>query len=195
MEARADDVSEINLGRGTLIWLAFLIPVLAGLAVALTLGSLHEPRVEVGTIRILFLVVPLIAIVLMFIGLLSCWALGIPIVRIDDRGLVFGRDRRRDPAIDWRDVLRVDVRSSRANSLTWRVFVIRAAPGADATKGRRLWSWLTGTLSRVIYGTPYAISSLGVDWSEAQIREMLQSHLPGVPIVDEAGSVTAKPEV
>ncbi|HEX5825101.1 MAG TPA: hypothetical protein VFY18_11640 [Candidatus Limnocylindrales bacterium] len=47
----------------------------------------------------------------------------------------------------------------------------------------------------MIYGTPYAISSLGVDWSEAQIREMLQSHLPGVPIVDEAGSVTAKPEV
>jgi hypothetical protein len=184
-EAGADDVSEISLGSGTAIYLAFLIPAIAGLAVAVTLGSLHEPRIEVGLIRIVLVVVPLIAIVVMGVGLLSCWALGIPIVRIDDRGLVFGRDRRRDPAIDWRDIQRVDVRSLRYRSMHYRVFAIRAAPGARATKGRGLWARLTGKLSSMFYGSPYAISSLGVDWSEDQIREMLQSHLPGMPIVDE----------
>lgn len=109
-------------------------------------------------------------------------AKGVPDARIDGRGIVWGRDRARDLAIDWTDIDEVVAKVSRTRYVTDRVFALMPVPGRTGTPARTAYGRVLAFGNRLRYGSPYVISMTVADRSWEQVRNVLAARLPGRPI-------------
>jgi hypothetical protein len=105
-------------------------------------------------------------------------ARGVPDVRFDDQGVVWGRDRSRDLAIDWADIERVGAKEHRTEHITDRVFVLLPRPGRSGTRAKTLYGRVMGAGNRLMYGSPFTISTIVADRSWDEILQVLAAHLP-----------------
>jgi hypothetical protein len=177
---------EITISGWMVALMATYAPVITAVIVVAAVQAFRRGPLGAAVVETILFYLPLFA----FTVVPCLWGLwrrarAIPLVTIDQQGLVFGSDRHRDPAIDWQDVERVAVRHlggfGYSTWIRFQVFLVYAKADHAAMRGRGRSTRLAGK----VLGSPYAISSLFASWSDAQIREMLQSHLPGVPVVDE----------
>jgi hypothetical protein len=111
-------------------------------------------------------------------ALLVRHARGVPDVRFDDQGVVWGLDRSRDMAIDWRDIERVTAKTQETKYLTERVFVLQPRAGRSGSRAKTLYGRLTGAGNRLMYGGPFVISTVAADRSWDEILQVLAAHLP-----------------
>jgi hypothetical protein len=111
-------------------------------------------------------------------ALLVRTARGVPDVRFDETGVVWGRDRSRDLSIDWADIEAVTARTHETEHLTDRVFVLRPRPGRSGTRAKTLYGRVMGAGNRIMYGSPFTISTIVADHSWDAILQVLAAHLP-----------------
>ena len=111
-------------------------------------------------------------------ALLVRHARGVPDVRFDAQGVVWGRDRSRDMAIDWRDIERVTAKTQETKYLTERVFVLHPRSGRSGSRAKTLYGRLMGAGNRFMYGGPFVISTVAADRSWDEILQVLAAHLP-----------------
>ena len=115
------------------------------------------------------------------VAILTRLARGVPDVRIDRQGVVWGSDRTRDLAIDWSDVERVTSRIQKTQYLTDRLFVLHARPGQTPTPPHTIYGRFMALSNRMTSGSRFAISTLVVDHPWDEIRTTIEAHL-GRPI-------------
>jgi hypothetical protein len=111
------------------------------------------------------------------VAMLGRLARGVPVVRIDDTGVVWGRDRSRDLSIDWADIESAAARSVRSQGFTERAFVLMPRPGAAAPAPGTLYGRFVAASNRAAHRTPFAISTRMLDGSWEEIRAALAGHL------------------
>jgi len=111
-------------------------------------------------------------------------ARGVPTVRLDPQGIVWGDDRSRDLAIAWPDVAEVRLVVVTNQVVPDRVFVIRARDGVPRPTPATRYGRVVAALNRSQHRTPFAISTMGADQPVERVRAVLASHLPDRPIVD-----------
>jgi hypothetical protein len=109
-------------------------------------------------------------------------ARGIPDVRIDAWGVVWGRDRSRDLAIAWTDVEGATAKAFATQFLTDRVFVLQPRPGRARPAAGTLFGRAVAIGNRIQNGSPFVISTISADHSWAVIRTVLAAHLGDRPI-------------
>ena len=107
-------------------------------------------------------------------------------VRIDDTGIVFGNDRRVDPAIAWSAIERVTVRAASMNYGSDRILLVEPRAGAWSSAGLPVRTRWGLTLNGSIYGAPLAISTSTLDVPYETIVAAVEAHL-GRPIEDWPG--------
>ena len=115
---------------------------------------------------------------------------GIPDVRLDEQGLVWGRDRTRDLTLDWADVEAVEIRPNRSGLGIDRVFIFTTRPGPAAPAVRSRLGRFTAAVNRATFGSAFAVSTQFDDCPWPELRALVASRLPDVPIV-EADAVGA----
>ena len=106
---------------------------------------------------------------------------GIPDVRIDPEGIVWGRDRGRDQSVDWRAIERVITRVVNSGTTSERAFIIRPLPGRADHPAKTRYGRFMAVGNRLRYGTPYVISTYGMDHTWEEIRAALGAHLRETP--------------
>jgi hypothetical protein len=112
-------------------------------------------------------------------GSVLLWRLarGVPTVRLDSIGVVWGADRGRDLTIDWEEIEAVRGRVVQSQGFTDRVFVVTAVPGRTTQPARTLYARAITVVNRGMYGSPFVISTLTADHSWDEIREVLEGRL------------------
>ena len=110
-------------------------------------------------------------------------ARGVPDVRLDDQGIVWGGDRSRDLAIDWAAVEDVTTRRQKTEYLTDRLFVIRARSGRDVPSPGTMYGRFMAIGNRLSGGSRFVISTMTTDQPWDRIRATIEAHL-GRPIED-----------
>jgi hypothetical protein len=102
---------------------------------------------------------------------------GIPVFRIDEQGVVMGTDRERDRHIDWADVEDVDVSVRRGGGVTDHVIRFKAT--GPTSKAHTSWKWrVVDAASRVLYGSPFAMSMYGLTASSEDVLAIVALHRP-----------------
>lgn len=176
-------VVELRMRRSWRIFVWLAVPALAAVMVLGTADTLSGREVTLTEILTAIFIVGVLGglIVVPGTALLVRQARGVPDVRFDERGVVWGRDRARDLAIDWADVERVISKKQETQYLTDRVFVLRPRPGASGTAATTVFGRVLGAMNRLTYGSPYTISSLVADRPWEEIRRLLAAYLPDRP--------------
>ena len=151
--------------------------VLIVMATADTLAKARDPLSAIGTIGFFVLVLGGLVVV-PGAAMLARLARGVPDVRIDDRGVVWGLDRSRDLSIDWADIDAVVTRRFETRHMTDRLLVLRPKPGRADGSARTAYGRIMGQLARIMYGSPYAISTVAADHSWEEVRAELGARLP-----------------
>jgi hypothetical protein len=180
-------VLELRVKRTWFALGAVAVPAFAAVIVLATVDTLAKaPYPLPALLTIGFLVVVLGGLIVVpGTALVSRAARGIPNVRLDERGAVWGSDRSRDLSIDWSDVEAVVSKTSDHGQMTDRVFVLRPKPTHVGPKASSLYGRAMGGLSRAMYGSPYTISTAAEDHSWEDVRRFLGARLP--PEVFERG--------
>ena len=110
-------------------------------------------------------------------------ARGVPDVRIDTQGIVWGSDRSRDLAIDWSDVEAVVIGRQKTQYMTDRLFVIRPRAGRTIPRPRTVYGRLMAIANRMTTRSRFAISTMTTDQPWDEIRATIEAHL-GRPVED-----------
>jgi len=113
--------------------------------------------------------------------LLARWLRGIPDVRVDELGLIWGRDRSRDLALAWPNIAGVEIRINDSGLGKDRVFVFTPLPGTGSVARSRLGRF-TAAVNRLMFGSPFAVSTLFENCPWTELRDLVATRLPGVPI-------------
>jgi len=167
-----------------IFWVA--VPAFAILSVAGTVAILTDRnRSLIGDALAIFFIVATLGGLIVIPGTAALARLvkGVPDARIDSRGIVWGRDRGRDLAIDWADIDEVVAKVSQTRYITDRVFAITPFPGRG-TPARTVYGRVLAFGNRLRYGSPYVISMTVADRSWEEVRSTLAARLPGRPISD-----------
>src|SRR5262249_39591208 len=114
--------------------------------------------------------------------MLTRMARGVPTVRIDDRGIVWGNDRSRDLSIDWADIAGLTVRTVTNQVVPDRVLVIQPREGLAIAAPASRYGRVVAALNRSTHGTPFAISTVIADQPIERIRDAVASQFGGVPV-------------
>lgn len=183
-------VVELRARRRWRVLIALAIPAFTALMVlgsaAIMSGAIRGREGDVLEIGVWFRILIVVVIVAVLGGLIVVpgtallvrHARGVPDVRLDDQGVVWGRDRSRDMAIDWRDIERVTAKTQETKYLTERVFVLHPRAGRSGSRAKTLYGRLTGAGNRLMYGGPFVISTVAADRSWDEILQILAEHLP-----------------
>jgi len=180
------DVLELRMRRSWRLFLAIAVPAFGALMAGVIVANLIDRRENLladlllaafllGTLGILVVIPGAAALIRL--------ARGVPDVRIDGQGIVWGNDRTRDLQIDWRDVEVVSTRVQQTQYLTDRLIVLRARPDARPKPPRTRWGRILGGGQRVFYGSRFAISTAVEDAPFETIKAAIERHL-GRPIED-----------
>jgi hypothetical protein len=108
-------------------------------------------------------------------------ARGVPDVRIDGQGIVWGSDRTRDLAIDWSDIESVSSRFQKTQYLTDRLFVVKPRDGVQPGRPHTTYGSFMALANRMTTRSPYAISTMVTDHPWDEIRAAIEGHL-GRPV-------------
>jgi hypothetical protein len=177
-----NSVLDIGVRRSWRIAIGVAVPLFAILMVAGIATIVGDGRGSgLGeALAIVFIVATLGGpIVVPGAGALARIVKGVPDARIDDRGIVWGRDRTRDLAIDWTDVDEVMGRVLPTRYITERVFAIMPFPGRTGTPARTPYGRVLALANRLRYGSPFVISMTVADRSWEEVRDVLATRLPG----------------
>jgi hypothetical protein len=104
-------------------------------------------------------------------------AQGIPDLLLDERGIVWGRDRRHDQSLDWDDVAAV-ITKRIGGDMPERAFILRIQPGRSGSLATSAGGRILMSMNRLRYGTTWSISTAGADRPWEEIRAALGEHLP-----------------
>ncbi len=173
-------VVELRARRRWRILIGLAVPaftVLMVLGSAEILSGDNDPWIRILIVVVLVAVLGGL-IVVPGTALLVRHARGVPDVRLDDQGVVWGRDRLRDLSIDWADIERVAAKEHRTEHMTDRVFVLRPRSGRSGRPAKTIYGRLMGAGNRLMYGSPFAISTVVADRSWDEILRVLAAHLP-----------------
>jgi hypothetical protein len=167
-------------------WAALVmgLPMLA--IVLLYLGMVGTPfpgQDATGEVLLLQVILPLVLVpaflVLSASALLSLMRVwdGTPFLRIDRQGLVWGRDRHRDIALDWTEIKRIETKRMTYRGYRHRFLVV--VPKDPDVLARypflkRLESWLAGGMIGHL-----AIGTIGSTVPFVQLVSELQRHFDG----------------
>jgi hypothetical protein len=112
-------------------------------------------------------------------GSVLLWRLarGVPSVRLDSNGIVWGSDRARDLSIDWSEVEAVRGRIVQSQGFTDRVFVVEGAAGRPTSSPRTIYARAITFVNRSMYRSPFAISTMSADRSWDEIREVIAARV------------------
>lgn len=157
------------------------------LLVGLTGYSITNPRGG-GLALMLFAVVPLSGfVVLPAIRGLWRWATGSPNLRIDERGLVWGRNRARDPAIDWTDIAGISMRrvESRRYQVRDQALIVDPVPGYRPADRLGPYVRVAAAFNRIAFDNAYVISTMTLSCTFDELVAALNPHLAS-PVLDES---------
>jgi hypothetical protein len=160
--ARAGDPSEILRIGPKRRWTAFVALCAPGFTVLLVGACIDiAGRSHLSVpVKILFIAgfVTFFVPVLVVPSWLSLWhvARGIPVVTIDDRGIVWGRDRTRDLTADWSDIDRIRGVPYRSRGYSDRLLWVETG-SVDRTRALGRWKRFQLRLTNWIYGAPLVI--------------------------------------
>lgn len=173
-------VVELRTRRRWRILIALAVPAFTALIVLASAEILSRDRVSgVGILTVLFFVATLGGLIVVpGAAMLARHARGVPDVRFDDQGVVWGRDRTRDMALDWPDIEGVTAKTHQTKHLTDRVFLLRPRPGRPGTGAKTIYGRVMGAGNRLMYGGPFVISTVAADRSWDEILQVLAAHLP-----------------
>jgi hypothetical protein len=178
------DVLELRMRRSWRLIVATAVVVAATIIVLGCWSLAFEDRVDVpAALLIVFILVTLGGLIVVpGLVMLTRLARGVPTVRIDDRGIVWGDDRSRDLSIDWADVAGVTVRTVTNQVVPDRVLVIRPREGFETATPASRYGRVVAALNRSTHGTPFAISTVIADQPVEGIRDAVASRLGGMPV-------------
>lgn len=173
---------EVRLKRGWRFFVAIAVPAFALLMVGASAAVLAKPPVDVVDILSITFFVLGLGGLLVVPGtlLLARQARGIPDVRLDPRGIVWGNDRDREQSVDWVAIAGVTSKTMPGN-VPERAFILRLRSGRSGKRATSAYGRILAITNRMRYGTPWAISTVGSDKSWEEIRRHLGLRLPGVP--------------
>jgi hypothetical protein len=172
--------------RAWRIFIAIAVPALAILMVVGSVAILSGRRGPGpgGLLPVAFIVAILGGLVVVpGIVILTRLARGVPDVRIDRLGIVWGNDRSRDLAIDWPDVERVSSRLQKTQYLTDRLFVVQPRAGRTGAPPTTIYGRFMAIANRMTSGSRYSISTIATDHPWDEIRRAIEAYL-GRPVED-----------
>jgi hypothetical protein len=173
---------EITLKRRWQVAIAVGVPLFALLLVAGSAALLGGPSPGlVAILGVVFITATLGGLVVVpGVLLLGRYARGIPDVRLDERGIVWGRDRACEQSLDWAAIERVITKRIEGD-MPERAFILRIRPDGSGSRATSVDGRILTSMNRLRYGTTFAISTLGADRSWEDIRAALGAHLPDRP--------------
>lgn len=165
-------------------WTTFAAAATVGFSVILVVIAVEtvtDPAPDVADW--LFLIGATVFFTVVLIAPAAWWVLrvlrGIPMVRLDARGIVMGRDVERDLAIGWDEIEAVDARVIKSSGMTDQV--IRFHPADPGWLRRQPWLWrMYGYLNRAMYGSPFAVSTMALDVTPAEILARVRAFRPAL---------------
>jgi len=171
---------DVRLGRGwtwfvgfaTIGFSVFLVAVALDLASNGNLDDVGGALFALG-----FGIVFLVVLIAPGLWLFQRAFRGIPLLRIDERGMVMGRDRRRDLWVDWADVEEVGVRVNTGGGVTDRVIIVETSDRWPLEHQSRKARWTAG-ICRVLYGAPFSLSTIGHDIAVEEVLARIAAHRP-----------------
>ena len=155
------------------------VPAFAALIVGASVAILSAGRGPLGgVLGVVFLAAVLGGLIVvpgtLILGRL---ARGVPDVRLDAQGIVWGRDRSRDLSIDWADIEAVTSRRQKTQYMTDRLFVVRPRAARDVAGPRTGYGRLMAIANRMTTGSRFAVSTLTTDQPWDEIRATIEAHL------------------
>jgi hypothetical protein len=183
----ADTPFEVRLKRRWRLAIAAGVPLFGLLLLAGSAAVLSGPSPGVvAIVVVVFLVATLGGLVVLPGTILMLRAArGIPDLLIDERGIVWGRDRRRDQSLDWDDVAAV-ITKRIGGDMPERAFILRIRPGGSGSRAVSRGGRILISMNRLRYGTTWSISTAGADHAWKEIRAALGEHLPAAAFEPEA---------
>jgi len=173
------DVLELRMRRTWRLVVATAV-VVAAVIIVLGCWSLAlEDRVDVAAALLIVFILLTLGGLIAVPGLvmLGRFARGVPTVRIDDTGIVWGSDRSRDLAIDWPEIAGVTLRTVTNQVVPDRVFVIVPREDAVIARPASPYGRVVAALNRSMYRTPFAISTVVADQPIQPVRARIDSRL------------------
>ena len=174
-------VLELRIGRLWLIVTAVAVPAFAALIVLATndvVARNPNPGFDKILTILFFFIVLGGLIVVPGTAVLARHARGVPNVRLDDSGIVWGRDRSRDLSIDWSDVERITTKKVKLGRVTDRAMLVRPREGRSASPATTLYGRILAVGNRLQYDAPLVISTFGADHSTEEVLAFLSERLP-----------------
>ena len=170
---------EVRLKRRWRVAIAIGVPLFALLLVAGSAAVLSDGSSgAIAIAAVVFIVATLGGLVVVPGTLLLVRAAqGIPDLLLDDRGIVWGRDRRRDQSLDW-DAIESIATKRVGGDMPERAFILRVVPGRTGTPATGVGARILASMNRLRYGTTWSISTAGADRSWEEIRAALGAHVP-----------------
>ena len=170
---------EVRLKRRWRFAIALGVPLFGLLLIAGSAAVLNGSSSNlVAVAAVVFLVATLGGLVVLPGAILIVRsAQGIPDLLLDERGIVWGRDRRYDQSLEWDDIDAV-ITKRIGGDMPERAFIVRIRPGRSGSSATSAGSRILLSMNRLRYGTTWSISTAGADHPWEQIRAALGQHLP-----------------
>ncbi len=180
-------VLELRMRRSWRLVVATAVVVAAVIIALGTYSIVAEDRLEPAGLLLVGCILATLGglIVLPGVAMLGRFARGVPTVRIDDLGVVWGSHRARDLSIDWGDVAGVTLRTVTNQVIPDRVFVIRPVDGRPEAAPLTRYGRIVAALNRSMYRTPFAISTVIADQPVERIRLALAARLEGGSVASD----------
>jgi hypothetical protein len=185
----ADSLLEIRTRWRWRVLYAAAVPAF-GLLMLVGAGTILVNARPIGPFEILvaLLIVATLGGLIVLPGSVLLWRLarGVPTVRLDSTGIVWGSDRARDLAIDWSQIEAVHGRVVQSQGFADRVFVVAASPDRPTSSPRTIDARAITVVNRSMYRSPFAISTMTADRSWEEIRAVIADRI-GDRLIVEAG--------
>jgi len=104
----------------------------------------------------------------------------VPALRMDEWGVVLGRDRLRDTSIGWDEIGSVEVRTTEGSAIRDVVILLRPRDPTAWKARQNGWMRLSTALSQMTYGAAFAISTAPLDVSVDEILSRIAVHKPSL---------------
>ena len=144
---------EVRLKRRWLVFVALAVPGFAALALAASAQVLSKPPIDVlDILSALFFVVGLGGLlVIPGAALLVRQLRGVPDIRLDRQGVVWGNDRAREQSLDWSAIDRVTSKRIGGN-VPERAFILGIRPGRSGRRAQSLYGRIMAFSNRLLEG-------------------------------------------